>query len=152
MKQRFALLAVVVLAVAITFSLAPQTSGAFASPPPPMPIEVTVNPTGSVDSRTGTATVSGFLTCNGTFDYISLQVVVRQKQGRSVIEGTANPVSLQRCSWQNIPWSATVRSSGAYKGGAAEVLTYWSGYTSYPYYNYFNGSGAATVQLQGSRK
>jgi hypothetical protein len=156
MHRKLAVLIIVILACALV-SIAPsQPARAFDSPPPPAPIEVAIDPIGSVDSHTGSATVSGVLSCYGTFDSLYLDVTVRQKQGRDIASGESSVRLATPCSWQRIQWQATIRSETmAYKGGAVEVLSHYGGYGyNYQtgYYTSYYGNSTATIQLNGTAK
>ncbi|MBW3645024.1 MAG: hypothetical protein KY441_05910 [Actinobacteria bacterium] len=90
-------------------------------PPPPTPLEidVIVDETGSVDPRTGVATISGTVTCSEpTFVWFSGEL--RQRVGRQVISGSFS--DFVECDGET-PWSATVEGDGIFAGGRAQVRT-----------------------------
>jgi Family of unknown function (DUF6299) len=81
---------------------------------------VTVNPTGSVNPRTGVVTVSGTFTCANA-DFAFLDLSVTQSVGRFTISGFAAP-DAEPCDGQPHPWSADVTgSNGRFAGGKASV-------------------------------
>jgi Family of unknown function (DUF6299) len=86
----------------------------------PPAVSVTVNSTGSVDPRSGVATITGTFTCaNVSSAY--LDVSVSQRVGRFTVSGYGFRVG-RPCDGQPHPWSADVRSSnGSFAGGRADV-------------------------------
>jgi hypothetical protein len=91
--------------------------------PPPTEVDVTVDPTGSFDSRTGSATISGTVTCTGQVDFAFLDVEVRQRVGRFVISGFGSTDFT--CDGTTQSWSVEVFSSnGVFKGGQAVTVTF----------------------------
>jgi hypothetical protein len=86
-----------------------------AVPPPPV-VDLTVDPTGHFNSKTGTATISGSVTCTGGADFTELDVSLRQSVGRLIISGfgfTDFP-----CDGSTHAWSAEVfPDNGVFKGG-----------------------------------
>jgi uncharacterized protein DUF6299 len=90
-------------------------------PPPPV-VEMTVDPVGHFDSRTGTATISGTVTCTGELEFSELDVDLRQRVGRVVISGfgfTDFP-----CDGATHDWSVEViGQNGLFKGGKAAAVT-----------------------------
>jgi hypothetical protein len=95
-----------------------------AAPPPPT-VDVTVDPIGHFNRLTGSATISGTLTCTG--DALDLQVAVSltQNVGRFTITGFGSlffdtPV----CDGTAQPWSVEVFGfNGTFKGGHAVSVT-----------------------------
>ncbi len=68
-------------------------------------VSVTVNRTGSFNSRTGSATVSGTYTCtNG--DFIETYLNARQNAGRFVVLGFGEFFGFNTCDGTVRPWSA----------------------------------------------
>jgi hypothetical protein len=107
--------------------------------PPPVELTISVNGTGSVNPKTGIATVSGVVTCSAPVDFGSVAsantvtpfdttgggifVEVDQKVGRiATIRGFGNAGGL--CSPDApLHWSAdVVPDSGKFAGGAATVF------------------------------
>jgi hypothetical protein len=55
------------------------------APPPPV-VDVTVDPTGTFDPRTGAATISGTITCTGgASEYTYVGTELRQQRGRFTV-------------------------------------------------------------------
>lgn len=96
-------------------------------PPPPPAVDVTVDPVARFDSRTGSATLSGTITCDeGAFAF--LEAVMRQGVGRFTISGYG--FSEVECDGTAQPWTLEiVGDSGLFKGGTAEVSVYASACT-----------------------
>ena len=57
-----------------------------AEDPPPPTVDVTVNPVGQFN-KSGTATITGTVTCSGEADFSFIEVSVRQTVGRIFING-----------------------------------------------------------------
>jgi hypothetical protein len=94
-----------------------------AAPPPPT-VDVTVNPLGSFNKQTGSATISGTVTCTGEADYTYVEVQLTQKVGRFIISGYGY-VDGFACDGTTQPWSVEVfGSSGLFKGGRAVAVTF----------------------------
>jgi uncharacterized protein DUF6299 len=90
-------------------------------PPPPV-VEITVDPVGHFDSRTGTATVSGTVTCTGEAQFTELDVDLRQRVGRVVISGFG--ITDFACDGATHAWSVEVfGQNGLFKGGKAAAVT-----------------------------
>jgi hypothetical protein len=89
--------------------------------PPPPTVEITVNPTGTFDKVSGSATVSGTLTCTGDAIFSEVDVQLTQNVGRFTVTGFGivfdeAPV----CDGTAQPWSVEVfGSNGKFKGGRA---------------------------------
>jgi hypothetical protein len=82
---------------------------------------VTVDPSGTFNTHTGTATVSGTFTCTNAPDFAFIDVTVTQHVGRFTITG-ANEVPADPCDGQSHSWSADVAgSTGRFGGGKATV-------------------------------
>jgi len=91
--------------------------------PPPPDVVVTVDPMGTFNASTGSATVSGTITCTGLADKGFIDVQLRQTVGRIVISG--NGFASFTCDGTTQPWSAEVFSeSGLFKGGKASSVTF----------------------------
>ena len=92
------------------------------APPPPV-IEVTVDPVGQFDSRTGSATVSGTVTCTGDSNPGFLDVQLRQRAGRVIISGSGGTGFA--CDGTTQEWTIEIfGDNGLFKGGRAEVLAF----------------------------
>jgi len=84
-------------------------------PPPPV-VNLTVDPTGRFNSKTGTATISGSVTCTGGGDFTEIDVSLRQSVGRFVITGSG--FTDFPCDGSTHGWSAEVfPDNGVFKGG-----------------------------------
>lgn len=94
-----------------------------AAPPAPT-IGVTVNPVGQFNAHTGSATISGTVTCTGVAEFAFLDVELRQAVGRvATITGTGS-VDVT-CDGTTYPWSVEiVPSSGKFAGGKAASVTF----------------------------
>jgi hypothetical protein len=94
--------------------------------PPPPTVEITVNPTGTFDRVTGSATVSGTLTCTGDAEFSEVDVQLTQSVGRFSVTGfgsafAAPPV----CDGTAQPWSVEVfGQNGKFKGGRAVSVAF----------------------------
>jgi hypothetical protein len=90
--------------------------------PPPPELGLTVNTTGTFNSKTGTATISGTYTCTNAF-FVSIFGNVTQSVGRFKIQGSFNTFDVQ-CDGQVHPWSAEATSfNGSFAGGKALTVT-----------------------------
>jgi len=91
-------------------------------PPPPV-VELTVDPAGSFNARTGAATIRGTVTCTGGDEFAKLSVQVSQTVGRFKFfgEGGTNVT----CDGTIQPWSAeAISQAGKFGGGKASVLAH----------------------------
>ena len=95
-----------------------------AAAPPPPTVEVTVNPVGSFNKQTGSATISGTVTCTGDADFTYIEVQLTQNVGRFIISGYGF-VDGFACDGTTQQWSVEVfGSSGLFKGGRAVAVTF----------------------------
>lgn len=93
-----------------------------ALPPPPV-IDVTVNPVGRFDARTGAATISGSVACSGDASYAWIEVTLRQAVGRFFVNGYGGMDVL--CDGTTRAWSVEVLpDSGLFKGGRTASVTF----------------------------
>ena len=92
--------------------------------PPAPTIDVTVNPVGQFDSRTGSATISGTVTCTGEVQFAFMDVELRQTVGRvSTITGISSLDVV--CDGTTQSWSVEVFPiSGRFAGGKALSVTF----------------------------
>ena len=96
----------------------------FGEAPPAPSIEVTVDPRGTFDSRSGTARLSGTYTCSPDDVFGFVGVELRQRAGRVVIVGSGGQDLLQ-CDGNEQPWTLIVEPfNGLYKGGRAEASVF----------------------------
>lgn len=87
-------------------------------PQPRLHIDITVDPTGTVVSKSGVVTVSGTVSCNMPAD-VFIDVFIQQRVGRVFIQGYAF-VEVQ-CDGTT-QWAATGQGfNGIFKGGSAQV-------------------------------
>lgn len=90
--------------------------------PPTPTISATVNPIATFDTKTGAATVSGTVTCNGAADFAFLEVNLSQNVGRFIIRGFGG--TDVTCDGANRPWSLQVLGdNGKFAGGKALSVT-----------------------------
>jgi hypothetical protein len=98
--------------------------------PPPPSIEVTVDPRGSFDARTGAATVSGTYRClpsdGGAVEFAAVNVQMSQRAGRIYIQGSGFvDVDPATCDGTEQPWTITTEwANGLFKGGKAEAQVF----------------------------
>lgn len=96
-----------------------------AAPPPPT-VDVTVNPTGTFNKATGSATLSGTFSCTGEAVFTGIDVQLSQAVGRFTITGFGSLFSeAPVCDGTVQPWSVDVfGSNGKFKGGHAVAVTF----------------------------
>lgn len=88
--------------------------------PPPPEIHFTVNPTGTVYSKDGTAVIGGTVTCSGQADFAEIDGQMKQFVGRIAITGSF--FQEVTCDGSTQPWSAVVYpDNGRFGGGKAQV-------------------------------
>jgi len=91
--------------------------------PPPPTITMTVNPRGSFDKHTNTATISGTFTCSGVADFALVDVSLSQNVGRVATVQGENLVELT-CDGSTQSWSVQITPfSGAFRGGKAASVS-----------------------------
>ena len=91
--------------------------------PPPPEIHITVNPTGTFDQKTATATLSGTVLCSGRADFAFIQGELRQSVGRITIVGFFDQEV--GCDGTTQPWTAVVAGeNGRFGGGKAASVTF----------------------------
>jgi hypothetical protein len=90
--------------------------------PPPPTVDVTVDPVGQFTSS-GSAIISGTVTCEGDAEFTSLEVELRQRVGRLIITGFG--ATDFACDGTTQPWSLEVfGQNGIFKGGRSVALTF----------------------------
>jgi hypothetical protein len=99
--------------------------------PPPPAVALTVNPIGHFNKVTGSATISGTLSCTGEAFWASVEVQLTQNVGRFSITGWGY-VSFDgvTCDGTTQPWVVEVfGSNGKFKGGrtASVAIAYACG-------------------------
>jgi hypothetical protein len=118
--------------------------------PPPPTVDITVNRFGTVNTRTGVATISGTYTCtNGNF--IEVFGDASQNVGRvATIRGFFDFLDSGTCDGTPHSWSAAVfPESGKFAGGKAMTVTF--AFSCGPF-ECANGFVQQTVQLRGGKK
>jgi hypothetical protein len=93
--------------------------------PPAPEVTLTVNRSGQFNSKTGSATISGTVTCTGgPADFSFIDVSVRQAVGRFFIDGFGF-IEGFTCDGTTQPWSVEVFAfNGIFKGGKALTVTF----------------------------
>lgn len=96
-----------------------------AEAPPPPEVDITVNKTGRFNSATGSATISGTVTCTGgPAEFSFIEVFVRQAVGRFFVDGFGF-IEGFTCDGTTQPWSAEVfGANGVFKGGKALSVSF----------------------------
>lgn len=90
-------------------------------PPPPV-VDVTVDPFGHFNATTGSATITGTVTCTGTAAVALISLSLRQTIGRFTITGFGGTESV--CDGTTHAWSIEVfGDNGLFKGGRAVSVT-----------------------------
>jgi hypothetical protein len=110
----------------------------------PFEVDVTVNPTGTFDSKTGAATISGTVQCSEAA-FASVFVDLSQAVGRFTILGSGFIDA--ECTGTPEPWSVEVLPfNGQFKGGQAVSVT-----TAFACGNFACGDDfeQTTVRLRG---
>jgi hypothetical protein len=88
--------------------------------PPPPEVSLTVDPVGTFDPQSGSATISGTVTCTGTADFAGINGSVTQTVGRFTINGFF--FTSFTCDGTTQTWTATTTSNnGKFAGGQATV-------------------------------
>jgi hypothetical protein len=96
----------------------------FNEAPPPPTVDVTVNRTGTFNSRTGVATISGTYTCTDG-EFIDLFVDATQNVGRFAVVGSGEFFDFGTCDGTSHAWSAEVfPANGKFAGGKAMTVTF----------------------------
>jgi len=95
----------------------------FMAAPPPPTVDLTVNRTGTVNTRTGVATISGTFTCSNA-DFIDIFVNASQNVGRFTIRGSGESFVGGLCDGTAHPWSADVSGdNGKFAGGKSMTVS-----------------------------
>jgi hypothetical protein len=91
-----------------------------AEAPPPPTIQVTVDPTVTVDSQTEEVTVSGTLTCDDSAEYVEFYGSVKQADDRRFISASFYEYEVE-CDGTAHPWSITELGDGIFIDGPGLV-------------------------------
>jgi hypothetical protein len=119
----------------------------FRAAGPPPTVDVTVNPVGQFDSKTGRATLSGTFTCANA-DFVQVMGQLSQSVGRVTINGSLG-FGATTCDGTPHSWSATaVPSNGKFAGGKSVTVVISFACGSSRCANGFTEQG---VQLTGGR-
>ncbi len=95
----------------------------FSEAAPPPTVDITVNRVGTVNSRTGVATISGTFTCANA-DFVDVFGDARQNVGRFSIVGSFDSLNAGMCDGDAHTWSAEVfPQNGKFAGGKATTLS-----------------------------
>jgi hypothetical protein len=114
--------------------------------PPPPTLDVTVNRTGTVNTKTGIATISGTFTCSNA-DFADIFIDASQSVGRFTIRGSGEFFDVDVCDGTTHTWSAEVfPDNGKFAGGKALAVTF--PFACGPI-ECFDGFAEQTVQLKG---
>jgi hypothetical protein len=112
-------------------------------------VEITVNRTGTVNTRTGVATISGTFTCSNG-DFIDILVDASQSVGRFTVRGFGETFEEGVCDGSAHPWTAQVfPDNGKFAGGKALAVS--TGF-SCGVFDCGEGFAEQLVMLRGTRK
>jgi hypothetical protein len=116
--------------------------------PPPPTVDITVNSIGTVNGRTGVATISGTFTCTNA-NFINAFVDAQQRIGvRSTVLGSGN--FFDTCDGSSHSWSVEVfPQNGKFAGGKTITVTFAVGCGPF---ECATGFVEQTVLLRGGRK
>jgi hypothetical protein len=90
--------------------------------PPTPQIDVTVDRSGTFNRVTGSATITGTVTCDASAEFAFIDVQLTQTVGRFIVSGFGESEIV--CDGTTQPWSVEVfGSSGLFKGGRALSVT-----------------------------
>lgn len=121
-----------------------------AEAPPPPTIDVRVDPIGTVNGKTGVATVSGTLTCSNA-DFVNVFTVLQQRIGvRATVTGFGGFFADgSQCDGTSHPWSADITPHGEkFAGGKSASFTFSFGCGRF---ECTSGFVEQTVKLRGRR-
>lgn len=122
---------------------------AFTEIPPPPKVDFTVDPSGTVSSSTGVATISGTYTCSDG-DSVSAFVEASQSIGRFTVSGFGSFFAAGTCDGAPHPWSAdVVPQNGKFAGGKSMTMTFT---TACGPFQCTSGFVEQTVQLRGGSR
>ncbi|HZM84569.1 MAG TPA: hypothetical protein VFC19_53290 [Candidatus Limnocylindrales bacterium] len=113
--------------------------------PPPPEVTLAVNPTGSHDPATGSATVSGTLACVGEVEFSLIIGELHQRVGRGEVVG-ANAMEVT-CDGVARPWSLTIEPQFGTKFAGGKAASFTFGVACGPVFCH-EGFVERTVQLK----
>jgi hypothetical protein len=117
--------------------------------PPAPTVEVTVNPKGAFDAKTGAARISGTYTCSNG-DFVDVFVDARQRVGRGFVTGFGAFFDVGTCDGSPRAWTADVfPNGGKFAGGKALSVSFA---VSCGLIQCGTGFTEQTVQLSGGKK
>lgn len=112
-------------------------------------VSLAVDPVGLVDARTGTATLTGSLTCTGG-EFVAAFGQLTQRVGRGTVEGSFFLSQSGTCDGTPQPWTAEVPArNGKFAGGKSASFTF--SFTCGLFECGF-GFDEQTVQLRGGKR
>lgn len=122
----------------------------FNEAPPPPTLEISVDPIGFVNPRTGEATLTGSFTCTNA-DFVDIFGDVKQQVGRFTVRGFFFLFADgSACTGDSQPWSATViPADGKFAGGKAATVAFAFACGAF---ECAAGFAEQTVMLRGVRK
>jgi hypothetical protein len=113
--------------------------------PPPLEIDVIIDPRGLVAVKDGTATISGTVTCSAPA-FVDVFGELRQKAGRAELFGFGS--TFVECNGYAV-WSAQVEAeNGKWAGGRAEASVSAIGFSDF---EFDEDQAGGPVQLRGTR-
>jgi hypothetical protein len=120
----------------------------FNETPPPPTVDITVDPVGAFDARTGFATITGTYVCtNG--DFIDVFGDAQQAAGRFTVVASFEFFAVDTCDGTTRSWSAVViPENGRFAGGKAMTVT--QAFSCGPF-QCADDFETQTVQLRGDR-
>jgi hypothetical protein len=99
-------------------------SVSFEEIPPPPRVSFTINPSGTVNTKTGIATISGTFTCASS-DVLTAYVDARQNVGRFTILGSGMFTQAGVCDGTLRAWTVNVvPANGKFAGGKSAAVTF----------------------------
>jgi hypothetical protein len=122
---------------------------AFGEQPPPPTIDFTVDHFGSVNTRTGIATITGTFSCEDS-EFIDIAVDARQSIGRFVVRGFGEFFESGTCDGTTHAWAADVYpENGKFAGGRALTASFSFGCGQF---ECNGGYVEQTVMLRGGKR
>jgi len=117
--------------------------------PPPPTVALTIDPTGRVDARTGTASLTGTFTCTNA-DFMGIFGDLSQRVGRGTVNGFFEFFTEGACDGTARRWSAEVPAvNGKFAGGKSAAFTFSFACGAF---QCSDGFAEQTVQLRGGKR